>query len=140
MVLENIEKLHYYTCDATDEKPTKDILKDSILKIDGTDEEYIFNGTEWIKNFFTLGNNGLRTITNESIEIAGFSLKRAKITIQNQGVEPVLIKINGTASINDYDYRIATGKEFVSDILKLPIYGATPTGNSVISILEEVLQ
>ena len=103
---------------------------------------------EEIKDFFIKGINGLITVTAEDNEIVGFNARRAKLILQNQGIEPVLLKINGLASIDNYDYilkassraRLGDGGVFETNSIKVSINAITETGESTLSILEEVFQ
>jgi len=119
-------------------------MKDGLYTADEIDDNLI--DKEEIKDFILTNNNGIVNITEEGIVIAKTNTAREKITIQNNGLEPVLIKINGTATEEDYDFiikastrkNLGDGGTFVSDTMKLSIHGITLSGESIVSVLEEV--
>ena len=119
-------------------------MKDGLYTVDEINDNDLVE--EDIKDFILTNNNGNINITEEGIVIVKTNTSREKITIQNNGLEPVLIKISGTATIDDYDYIIKAssrkmlgdGGLFVSDTIKLLIHGITISGESMVSVLEEV--
>ena len=157
MAFEVIEKYRIYISKSTDIKKTTDIYEGSLLFETDTSSIFIFDGADWVMQYkdvnsshretLNSNNSGLVTVntTVGGIEIVPANSNRHWINIQNNGIEPVLIKFDGIPTLTDYDIilpsssgvRLGDGGAFSSQTWKKSIYGLVVSTSSIISVFEE---
>lgn len=86
------------------------------------------------------------TVNTSSTEIipADTTNRRMKVTLQNNGTEPCIIKLGGAVSTSDYHYvlsdgtaaRDGLGASIVLENFTGAIYGITEANSTAISVLE----
>ena len=146
MIKEVIEEVKYYTCKSDDVIETPGNYKEGdIMKVTDTKEEFVFKNNKWVKNFIAT-KSGLVNVFTEPVILVKSNMAREKITIQNNGIYPVMLKLTDIVSDENYDYVLkpstvknyGDGGVFTSDTIKMQISAMAINGETTLSIIEEV--
>jgi len=145
MIKEVIEETKYFTCDDIREVEAINFEERDIIRVKDTDEEYMVINGQLIENFST-SRSGIVNVFTEAVVLVKSNMARSKITIQNNGTYPVLLKVSDIVSNENYDYVLkpstvknyGDGGVFVSDSIKMQISAMAIDGETTLSIIEEV--
>jgi hypothetical protein len=145
MLKEIIEETKYYACESSDEIDVTKLEKDDIIRVTDTGTEYKFDGEKMIENFTTINRNGSINI-KEPVQILKSNMARTRLILQNNGIEPILLKFGNEVTDENYDYilkpssrrKSGDGGVFISDSIKLFVTAMSETGESTLSVVEEV--
>ena len=89
--------------------------------------------------------DSLVTVGTTAVTIVSANTNRRKLVLRNNGIVPVLIKINGTPTTLDYNDVIIGGSGiragdsgvWVTETIQLEIKGITEDSTTIISVTEE---
>jgi hypothetical protein len=143
MIKEVIEETKYFTCESTDVLNVEDFDDGDVIK---TDKNQIFKVENNQFVDFSTSRSGIINVFTEAVVLVKSNMARSKITIQNNGTYPVLLKVSDIVSNENFDYVLkpstvrnyGDGGVFVSDSIKMQISAMAINGETTLSIIEEV--